>query len=470
MTRKLLFIFILFFSIPVFGQEFEAGFHSLAGSNKQLPFWIWANQLGRYNRESSTIQNLRLSGAWKTTSKNGDWNWEVNTDLDLLIGEKTDLRFTVLSTGIDWKSLQLSFGAFHEQEKYSGISASNGNLAATRNARPHPKLRLGFNRFVPVGVSWFSIYGFYEEGLLNDERYIDHTHLHRKAFYFRIGNAENFSFTGGLEHFVMWGGTHPVYGELPGWESYFDYVFVRKGGENALPTDQANRMGNQFGTYQMEIKKNWNTFSGSFYISHPFDDRSGIELQNYRDNLYGLYFKLHEPDAFLQEFLVEYYYTKHQSGAFHLAPQPDGSNSGRGRDNYFNHGVYRSGVTYRQFGMVSPLWGPLTIEENISMGFASTRLSGVHAGAGGHLSPLLKWKSMISYFKHYGNYDSSGEDSYMPPRPMLATMVNIDWHVPKKPLELGLTLAADQGNLFDDGKHTTRLGLHFHLTWQILQK
>lgn len=468
MIRKLLIFLFLFQSLTSVGQQIEAGFHSLAGTENQLPFWLWANQLGRYQRENNTVQNLQLHSSYSIISKNTDWQWKSAAELDLLLGKSNDIRFTELYTGIGWKSLQLTLGAFANEEKYSGLSASNGNLAATRNARPHPKIRAGFKRFVPVGVPWFAVYGFYEEGLLNDERYVNNTHLHRKAFYFRFGTRQSFSFTGGLEHFVMWGGTHPVYGELPGRESYFDYVFSRPGGSNALPTDQANIMGNQFGTYQLQIRKQWNQFSAELYLSHPFDDRSGMELDNYRDNLYGLYLNFGEPDIFLQALVLEYYYTKNQSGPFHLVPQPDGTASGRGRDNYFNHGVYRSGVTYRQFGMVSPFWGPLKIENDISMGFESTRLSGFHVGGLGTISETITWKAMLSYIEHFGNYDANGNDSYLPARKQLATLLNISWNPVRKPFMAGITLAGDKGSLFDNGKTHSRLGVEFNLTWQII--
>lgn len=465
MLRNLLIIVALLISTCVHGQLIEARSNSLAGSNNQLPFWLWANQLGRYERTNNFIQHFGFNGQYQSNIKESDFAYEMGSNLDVLLGKNSSIRFTELYGALDWKILVLKGGAFSENEKYNGLSASNGNLAATRNARPHPKLRLGFNRFVPVFVKWFSIYGFYEEGFFNDNRYVEETHLHRKAFYFRFGKENNFSFTGGLEHFVMWGGTHPIDGELPGWESYFDYIFSRSGGSNALPTDQANIMGNQFGTYQVEISKEWNRFNGKLYISHPYDDRSGLELKNYQDNLYGIFIELKDRHPLIKGILLEYYYTKNQSGPFHLVPQRDGTSSGRGRDNYFNHGVYRSGVSYEQIGMVSPFFSPVIIRDDVSMGFENTRFSGFHAGSNGYLSESWSWKAMISYIHHFGQYDKNGEDSFQPTKKQLSTLLNISWNLNKKPLSAGISLAADRNTLFEEAN---TFGVQLHLCWKIL--
>lgn len=444
----------------------ETGFYSMAGTNNQLPFWLLANELGRYESENSTIQNLRFTTSHQTSFGNDDWNWEAKAEFDILINENSKVGFTELFTNISWKFLQLDFGAFANEERYLGLSASNGNLASSRNARPHPKLRLGFNRFVPIGLKWISVYGFYEEGMLNDNRHVKNTHLHHKAMYLKLGTDDNISFTAGLEHYVMWGGTHPVYGELPGWESYFDYVLSRPGGDNALPTDQANTLGNQFGTYQFEIRKQWQDFTTTLYISHPFEDRSGLELDNWRDNLYGLFLKF-EDESVLEGIVLEYYYTKHQSGAFHLVPQPDGTRTGRGRDNYFNHGVYRSGVTYEQNAMGSPFWVPVNVVEEISQGFKSTRFSGFHIGAQGNISSTVKWKTMLSYLDHVGQYDRNGNDTYNPSKKLLATMVNLEWYLENLPIVLGGTMAFDRSDI--TASASGNIGASLSISWQLPQ-
>ncbi|MFV0593445.1 MAG: capsule assembly Wzi family protein [Draconibacterium sp.] len=467
MNRIFLFVLISFIFLQAGGQTLDAKFSSLAGSNDRLPFWLWANQLGRYNPESQTVQNLEFNGAFNRTIGKSGFSFTSGARLNFLLSNNNDIRFTELFGGLSWKSLQLSVGAFTEQEKYEGLSTTNGNLASSRNARPHPKMRAGFKHFVHI-TSWFSIYGFYEEGILNDNRYVEDTHLHRKALYLRFGKPAAIQVTGGLEHYVMWGGTHPVYGELQGWEAYFDYVLGHSGDENALPTDQANVAGNSYGTYQLEIKKSWNKLEANFYLSHPFDDRSGMEWDNYKDNLYGLYITRKTQKPLIKSFVLEYFYTKNQSGSTHLVQKPDGLLHGRGLDDYFNHGIYRSGVTYRQMAMVSPLFGPVIDSEGESLGFENTRLSGFHVGATGFFSETLRWKGMMTYSNNFGKYKSGG-DSYQPSRKQGMSLLELNWLPKNKAFDFGASVAADHGSLWDQGKSTTRLGAMLVVRWHILK-
>lgn len=467
-------IFIIIISVLVVhqinAQSLEARFSALAGSGGQLPFWLWANQLGRYNRTDPGVANLGLDGIYIHNWEATGLGVKVGGSFDVLLKSQAQepVRFTELFGGVNWKFMELTAGAFADEEKFMGLSASNGNLASSGNARPHPKIRAGFNRFVSI-LPWFSVNGFYEEGFLNDDRYVMDTHLHRKAFYFRLGKPASLQFTGGLEHFVMWGGTHPVYGELQGWSNYFDYVLGRSGDENALVTDQINVVGNQYGVYQLEIQKDWEGFSASFYMSHPFDDHSGMELENLPDNLYGLFIKNKKNGAVLEAVSLEYYNTRNQSGAFHMAPQPDGTLAGHGRDNYFNHGVYQSGATYRQFAMVSPFFEPQVMNEGISLGFASTRFSGLHLGASGNISESFNWKTMLSYIDQSGNYNNEGKDSYEPHRKQLSSLFQLEWHAADKPFRIGSSFAADSGSTFDNGNQTTRIGLQGYLIWSIFR-
>lgn len=468
--RKILFLLvILFWAGSGFAQYLEAGFSSLAGTNGQLPTWLWANQLGRYDKNSSSIQNFELAANYNTKPDKSGFSIEGHMLMNVLIADESDIRFTELFGAINWKTIQLKGGAFAEEEIYQGLSSTNGHLAYSRNARPHPRLRLGFNRFVTIVPKWFAIYGFWEEGLLNDQRYVKDTHLHQLAAYFRLGTPAFVQFSGGIDYYVMWWGTHPVYGELPGWENYFDYVFGKPGGANAISTEQENILGNTYGTYQAELKKEWDKFGVTIYLSHPFDDQSGMEWFNWRDNLYGLFIAIHKKQPVLNGVLIEYYYTKHQSGSSFMELQPDGTHSGRGRDNYFNNGIYQSGVTYKQMAMVSPLFAPLKFNEGISMGFENNRITGFHVGANGFINRQLQWKTMLSHTINFGRYRADGLSTYEPARKQLSSLFQVNWQLPKNPVVLGLSFAADHGPLYDEGQTTNRFGAMFSVNWHIVQ-
>lgn len=463
----LIFLGMDWISMAQINSSVSVSSNTLITTSDQLPFWLWANQQGKYDRNSNSIQNLQLSAFHRQQIKKSDFRYGVGTDLDLIIANENSIRFTQFFGAMDWKFLSLQLGAFADKEVYGGLSTTNGNLAASRNARPHPRIRIGFNQYAPFLAEWFSVYGFYEEGLLDDNRYVKDARLHNKVLYLRFGKPSAIQITAGLEHKVMWAGTHPVFGELQGWEVYCGYVLGKSGNEDALETDQANALGNSYGTYQFQAHKALDKLEAYLYISHPYEDTSGREWENWHDNLYGLFLFFNKEYPFIKDLLVEYYYTEYQSGSYHLKEFPDGSLHGTGRDNYFNHGIYRSGATYQQMAMVSPLFAPVVIMDGISVGFESTRFSGIHIAASGFLIPCLHWKTMVTYSNNLGQYRTEEQNTYDPTRQQLSTLVQIGWKLKNMPVTLNASLAGDHGSLYDAGHSTTRVGSMFSILWNI---
>ncbi|SET91046.1 Capsule assembly protein Wzi [Draconibacterium orientale] len=442
----------------LFAQSLSLESNTLAGTKNQLPFWLWANQLGQFDKNSSTIQNFSINAFHGQQIGGSDFSYQVGLDLDLLLADENDIRFTQLFGSMSWRFLQLQIGAFPEEEVYAGLSTTNGNLSASRNARPHPKIRAGFNRYVPVFTDWFFINGFYEEGLLNDDRYVKDTHLHRGNLFFRFGQPKSLQVTVGIEHFVMWGGTHPVLGEFPGWEDYFNYLTASAGGNNVIDKEQLNAMGNSYGVYQIEFSKAWDKLNATLYISHPYEDHSGMEFVNYSDNLIGLHLAFHKQQAHLKNIVFEYFHTKNQSGAYLIGEAPDENGRGRGIDDYFNHGLYLSGATYNKMAMVSPLFAPVLIADGTSRGFENTRFAGFHLGADGLLSETFAWKALLTYSNNIGRHNGQGGTTISPSRKQLSALGQVSWQPLSKKISISTSVAADRGSVYDNGVNTTRLG------------
>lgn len=470
--KSLIFLLALLCGSSVYSQSLDLGFHSLAGTNNHLPFWLWANQLGRYDQNSSSIQDFELNAAHQYNFGTSDFSIEGKVNLNYLLTDENNFRVTELYGGLNWKFLQLKVGAFTEVEIYEGLSAANGNLAYSRNAKPHPRLRIGLNQFVPLFKNRLAIYGFFEEGLLNDVRYVMDTHLHNKAFYVRWGETSKIQFTVGFQHFVMWAGTHPKFGELQAWEAYIGYVRGSSGNEGALIYDQANILGNGYGAHLLKAHKVYDKLSATLYISHPFDDGSGMLFDNWRDNLYGLFLSNNKDNTLLKGLLIEYYYTKHQGGSYHYKNYADGTRYegkkwGNGLDNYYNHAIYRSGVTYHQMTMTSPLFAPIIIEDGISMGLENTQFSAIHLAAHGFLNHSLLWKAMATYSNNFGKYQSATTSTYQPTRKQITSLLQLTWNLEKIPLSFNGSLAADYGPLYDQGQSTSRIGSILSIKWLI---
>ena len=339
----------------------------LAGSKNYLPFWFSHNQLGKFSI-ASNIQELtegKLSGLIHLNKK---LTLNYGSGIVLLFAEKgSNLMFTQAFAGLSGKFLTIKAGAFADDEILGGLSGSNGNIIRSLNYRPYPMIRLSTSGYVPFlfAKNWFRFKAEYDEGLLRDKRIVYHPHLHHKSLSFQFLTGKTFRFSAGVNHYVFWGGTQPNGNKLPeSMKSYFRYILGKKGSPDFLETDRFNVAGNQLGSYLINAEKDFVNYQVQINISHPFEDRSGMELDNLPDNLYSFYIRKNKAGSLIDEFLFEFLYTKKQSGSYHLISGP--GKHKRGNDNYFNHGVYRSGYSYKGYSMGTPLFYPLVKNQTVS--------------------------------------------------------------------------------------------------------
>jgi hypothetical protein len=334
-----------------------------------------------------------------------------------------------------------------------GLSSTNGNIARSLNARPYPKIMLSTVNFltVPFTKKKLQFSATYDEGILNDNRYVYRPHLHHKSLYFRTKLPANIRFTIGLEDYVMWGGLSPAadIGQMPrSLSAYFIYITGGTGTEEFPLTDQQNVAGNHYGTYNFLIEKTIGKTNVSFYLNHPFEDFSGVNWRNWSDNLYGLHLKFDGGSKWLSEILYEFTDLR-QQGIVDSTFRKD--ENGKWiqihHDNYYNHAVYQSGVTYHQRSMATPFLEPVWIENGISKGFKYTRFYAHHLGAKGKLSETMVWKMLLSYVHNIGSYGNY----LLVPKQQLHALTELNYRSVKFPLHLGLSFAYDQGTLTGNG-------------------
>ncbi|HWR99626.1 MAG TPA: capsule assembly Wzi family protein [Prolixibacteraceae bacterium] len=429
-----------------------ASFYSYASTGKELPFWFRANQNGVFPLANSTTQLFR-AGFYKGLDFSSSNSWDYFYGADLVAGYAGDGYFQANQywVGARFLTMVLKVGAMADSIRFGGLSSSNGNMYASNNARPVPKITLSTNgyqyfRFLP---GWLSVKGLYEEGMLWDSSFVQDAHLHHKNFHFRVDLPDRWNFSLGIEHYVFWGGVSPTQGRYPGWEEYFRYVFGLEGGSGATESDQINVSGNQLGMYNLEINKIWRNNQLTFYWNHPFEDHSGMELFNLPDGLWGVHWGQKKQQKIVTDVVYEWMYTLDQTGN----PQVY---TIRGGDNYFNHGEYQSGFTHFAGMMGTPLFVPALKTSEVSAGFESTRMWMHHLGIKGALLEDLSWKAMCTYSRNYGSYGNV----YSEPLSQLSVMGQFVYRFQSLPLELSAALANDSGDRFEN-----RTGFSFGLKW-----
>ncbi len=448
---KLLVIIYCAFLLHSFAEgqtdtKFSISNSTLGSTENRLPFWFWANHDGKIKPGESFLNltdfDVRTNSFFPN---NKNWQFSAGTNWVGALGSESYFQINQLFGAVDYKGWKLEGGLFSDELQFGGLSTSNGNLARSRNARPFPKIRLSTSDYKPVpGVQNWLFFRFeFDEGFLNDKRYVEHTHLHHKSLYLKVVPEERWAIQMGVEHFVMWGGTsrNKEIGKMPnGFKSYLKYITGRSGSSDFPTIDQENIAGNQYGTYQLKVSKEFEDFTLHFNLSHPFEDYSGINWRNWRDNLLGLMIDFDDSERFFSEILYEFVNTRHQGIVEEFRMNEETGELERiTADNYFNNGVYRSGATYHQMAMSSPLFFPIKVEDGISQGFLSNRFYAHHLGAKGKCFNNIYWEGLFTYIEHFGKYTADMHDQEM------LLFLGFDYKNPSFPFDIGIRFAADQG-------------------------
>lgn len=411
--------------------------HTLLATDSVQPFWFASGQHGKYTSAGSfaNLTDLYLGmnhdeGAFSEFS----CSWGINGVA--VLSSQNEFFLNRLFASVAWKGWELKAGTFYDPVLYAGLSTTNGNMARSGNSRPVPTIRfstLGYKK-LPFWQNWLSFKFEYDEGFLNDERYVANAHLHHKSLYGKFRLSPSASLTAGFEQYAMWGGKSPVYGQLPdGWNDYWRYVFALPGKNNFPGMDQTNISGNQLGTFQLEFEKQFAEWSMTAYLSHPYEDNSGLNWRNWPDNLMGVFMDLKNERGFVSGLVFEFTNTRQQG----IRNSKDTE-----YDSYYNHGVYRSGFTYQGLPISSPLFYPVNFENDIPVGIQSNRFYSFHAGTKGYLSENFVWKSMLTCVQHLGTYSAP----YKKARNIFSGLVDFSWQNPGFPVEIGVSAALDINN------------------------
>jgi len=448
--QLILFFSVFFISFNVSGQTatyLSISNSTLVSTSEKIPLWLWANTDGKTEKNNSILNLTEINAEGTHLFTNPKFKIKAGATLNYGFGNNNKyFQANRIFTRINFNNWELSIGMYYNDLFFEGLSTSNGNIAKSRNARPLPRISFRVSEYKPVPFFTKILFfkGEYDEGFLTDQRYVNKAHLHHKSFYLRLNPFKNFSIAGGAEHFVMWGGTSQdeKIGKMPSdCAAYFRYISGSHGDSKFPAMDQNNVAGDQYGTYQILITQKFKQFEASLNISHPFEDFSGVNLQNWPDNSIGLLIKLNNPNKIITHFIYEYTNTRQQGikDSLHYWSEDEQKWKSHEYDNYFNHSIYKSGVTYYQKASVSPLFFPIKEEDNISRGIESTRFFAHHIGLKGNISKTIQWKSMITYINHIGTWGKP----YTTPHTQGSILFNLFYSGDIFPFDINFTIAED---------------------------
>lgn len=453
---KIIFLVLL---NPLFGwaqTESKISFQNSTffSSDNEIPFWFAANNYGKIIGSGAFLNIVDFNfSQTKYAKRNKNFKYLYGADIVGGIGNESYFQANQIFAGINFKGWELKAGQFHDITKYSGLSSSNGNLVRSQNARPYPLIRFSTDGYKPIPFikRGLNFKGEFDEGILNDNRFVKNPHIHHKSFYLQYKSTGKWQLSLGIEHFVMWGGTSPIesYGQFPkDFKSYFRYITGAGGDENFPKQDQINIAGNHLGTYQIEFKKQTEKAEINIYLSHIFDATESVKLKNWPDNLIGINLKFNDKNKIITDLVYEFTHTSHQgiNDSIFFWDESKKEWERIYNDSYFTHFLYKSGYTYHNRVLGSPLFFPVNTKTDVSgydyASIESTRFVAHHVGIKGNFGDNIRWKSLVTYIKHLGSYVSP----YHKPQKQISGFFEV-WYINQKlPFDLGCATAVDISN------------------------
>ncbi|MBR4755399.1 MAG: hypothetical protein IK076_00495 [Bacteroidales bacterium] len=454
-------------------------------SGNGMPFWSTANRFGIMPEGSGGVAWIGASTEYDP-SKALQWRWGAsmaagmntisnNVMLDQLYGS---LRFKMFSLDLGLKHREQGFLA--GGASLGSLSTTAGNIVWSGNSRSLPGYSLNLEPWeVPFTGGRIVLSGSYGDYRTIDTRYIEGALVHNTRIGLTIHLTDRLDFLGRLDHYALWGGTHPLYGKRPsGLGNYIRVVTGSSGGSDATVSDQINVLGDQRGAELFGLRWKGEGWNLTFQHDIPYDDGSGMGFQNFPDGVNTLHFGLEDKTGLVSDVLLEYATTTWQSGTRHDWTDSEGNKhiSGGG-DNYFNNGEYHSGWTFFgrtagvplffPYGTRSGTWNP----SGIVQGVENNRLKAIHLGMAGMLFKKAPYKLMLTHSRNFGLYrlPYEGESAWdkepgsVKETPVGQLSAAFMGEVPLGGLSILYGLYADKGSVLPDTFGAT-LGLRWKLS------
>lgn len=470
------------------------------------PFWFGANRDGLVAENN---QNVAAIGEFNLPYQIND-QWSFETGAQIMIRNSRansyihsqDFGFIPNQYYLHarYRQLSLKIGAFADRHSILYHRLSSGDLGVSRNARPIPRLLIGFEDYVdvPFTKGWLKIKGAMSHGWMESDRFVASPLLHEKFAHLKILEPWWLNFEVGLSHYALYGGS--LNGEKLR-VSGSEFWNIITGNEGPGVASGNYVPGSHLGTIDLALNFAVGDKKFKVFIQKPWEDAQQIGYQKFfqkytdnADHLIGIHFDNSVKKSLLEHLVIEYIHTKLQTGpGLSDVPgggdpnllDPDGTRFNQGypyfqRENYYNNWFYGSGWTHygRTIGTPLFLTSPRIqdIYGDIDMGLDyertfiyNNRIEGVHIGASGVLSSKMSYAMRFTYTRNFGNYYSQygqfwerlDEPYYFESgRTHYYLMTTVDYLINDK-------IAAQMSLGYDFGEQNNSLGLLGKLTYRI---
>lgn len=420
-----------------------------SGSKDNTPLWLNANKYGLSSLEEGN--GYFRAAVERPLSADSAHLWGIGYCLDMVapVNYTSDVVVQQAFVEARWLHGVLSVGSKQYPMELKNQKLSSGSQTLGINARPVPQVRLALPEYwtIPALGRWFHLKGHIAYGMMTDEKwqheftqkqtpYADNVLYHSKAGYLKIGSEERFcrwSLELGLEMATIFGGD--AYGGIgedgeQEWQKHgenglsgFWHAFIPGGGD-PREGDYENVAGDQLGSWVLRLNYEGDAFDAHVYADHFFEDHSQMFLMDYdgygsgeewnekkknryllydlKDIMLGAEVNL-KNGTWLRDIVLEYLYTKYQSGPINHDRDGTISDHVAGRDDYYNHSIYPGWQHWGQV-MGNPLYRSSIYNTNGSLYLENNRFIAYHLAFDGQPIDCLNYRVLVSYEEGWGTY------------------------------------------------------------------
>lgn len=445
-------------------------------SHGKTPLWLNAN---RYGLSSLEQENGYLRGALiRPLATDTTRRWGVGYGVDIAVPLHYTSKVVLQQAFVEarWLHGVLTVGSKEFPMELKNQQLSSGSQTLGINARPVPQVRLALPEYwvLPFANSWLRIKGHIAYGRLTDDnwqhefaagknKYSDNVLYHSKAGYLMIGNPDRFfpwSLELGLEMASTFGGTiYAPKGDgtmnvMKGGTGLGDFwrAFMPGGGEVIEQgTAYQNAEGNQLGSWVARLNYDADTWRLGLYADKFFEDHSAMLQLDYdgygtgeewnvkkkhryfvydfKDWLLGMELNF-KYNRWIRDVVVEYLYTKYQSGPVYHDHTPASPAHISGQDNYYNHHIYNGWQHWGQ-AIGNPLYRSPLYNDDGSISFKDNRFVAFHLGLDGAPAERVAYRVLATYQKGFGSYayPYSKKHHNVSFMTEVTCHLNHDWHI-----------------------------------------
>lgn len=434
-------------------------------SGDHTPLWLNAN---KYGLSSLKTENGYLRGAIERPLRVDDGlKWGLGYGIDMALASGFTSKLVVQQAYVEgrWLKGTLTVGAKEFPMELKNQSLSSGSQTLGVNARPVPQVRLALPEYwtIPGTRNWLALKGHIAYGMFTDDnwqkdfttskasnaKHTENVLYHSKAGYLKVGPS---SFTAelGLEMASQFGGRsyREMHGGIWNWsdnEMGFKALWhaLIPGGSEVEEGMYGNAGGNHLGSWMVRLNYETNAFVVSTYLDHYFEDQSAMfqldydgygtgeawnskkdhryVLYDFKDMLLGAELKLKQ-FCWLNDIVVEYLYSKYQSGPVYHDRTPAYSDHIGGNDNFYNNYVYTGWQHWGQV-MGNPLYRSPLYNDDGTIRVANNRMVAWHLGVSGQPLSSLNYRVLATYQDGLGTYD----DPFVAPQYNFSLLAELSW-------------------------------------------